>query len=234
MLARACARRGLDLVVVSTNEVFDGRRTDGRPYSVSDAPAPANAYGASKLIGEQASAVAYAAVGAPPIAPYGGPEDRPPGHPQLAIIRTAWLFGPPGADFPDKIAAAADRARAEGTPLRVVGDEIGDPTLTSDLAEATVELIGSGSFAGLHHQVNAGCVSRAEWARRLLAGLGLEVDIVEVPQATWARASSPPLFGPLEATVLPSGEPMPPWTDAVARDLPWRRRTRAAASPVGR
>jgi dTDP-4-dehydrorhamnose reductase len=229
-LARVCAVRGLDLIVISTNEVFDGARTDGRPYSAGDPTSPANPYGASKLAGEVAAVTAYRDVGLEPPLPYRGPARRPPGQPQLAIVRTAWLFGPPGGDFPDKIAMAADRARADGAPLRVVGDEVGDPTSTADLADAIVELIGAGSFGGLHHVVDSGYVSRAGWARAVLAGLGIEVEIVEVPQSTWPRPSTPPRFGPLEPTPTPSGEPLPAWTDAVARDLPWRRRMRAAAA----
>ncbi len=87
-LARACAAAGVDLVVVSTNEVFDGRRTDGRGYRPDDPTAPANPYGASKLAGELAARDAYAAL------PGGG---SGLGGPALAIVRTAWLYGPPGA-----------------------------------------------------------------------------------------------------------------------------------------
>ena len=96
----------------------------------------------------------------------------PPGArrgPQLAIVRTAWLFGPPGNDFPAKILAAAERARAAGEPLRVVGDEVGSPTYAPDLADAIVELLAGGTYAGLHHVVNGGAVSRAAWARAILA-----------------------------------------------------------------
>jgi hypothetical protein len=54
-LALACRQRGAGLVVVSTNEVFDGDRTDERGYSEADATNPPNPYGASKLEGEQAA-----------------------------------------------------------------------------------------------------------------------------------------------------------------------------------
>ncbi|HEY8799745.1 MAG TPA: sugar nucleotide-binding protein, partial [Candidatus Limnocylindrales bacterium] len=59
-LADACAERGIDLVIISTNEVFDGARTDGRGYAPDDLPNPINPYGASKLAGEEAARVAYA------------------------------------------------------------------------------------------------------------------------------------------------------------------------------
>ena len=93
-LAEATAATGTRLVVVSTNEVFDGTRTDGRPYREDDPVEPANAYGASKLAGERAAVVAYGRAGRPA---------------DLWVMRTAWLFGPGAPDFPAKILAAADR-----------------------------------------------------------------------------------------------------------------------------
>ena len=91
-------------------------------------------------------------------------------------MRTAWLYGPPGNDFPEKIGRAAERARAAGEALRVVADETGSPTYTADIAEAIVELVGSGEpMAGIHHLVNAGRATRSDWARAVLAGLGIDV-----------------------------------------------------------
>ncbi len=227
-LAESCAARGLDLVVVSTNEVFDGSRTDGRGYTAAEPTSPANPYGASKLAAERAAAEAYGAIGAPAVGPFGG-KGGPPAHPQLAIVRTAWLFGPPGADFPDRIVAAAERAAERGEPLRVVADEIGSPTSTADLADAIAELLGGGAFHGIHHLVDRGIASRATWARAVLAALGPDVPIEDIGRADHPRPSTPPAWGVLEPTPLPSGEPMPDWQDALARDLPWRLRARAAA-----
>jgi dTDP-4-dehydrorhamnose reductase len=161
-----------------------------------------------------------------------GPSDgtwAAPDGPQLAIVRTAWLFGPPGNDFPAKIAAAAERAAAAGEALRVVADEHGNPTSTADLAEAIVELLGSGAPAGIHHCIGSGVASRADWARAVLAGLGIAVAVEEVPASTWQRASSPPRWGVLEPTRLPSGEAMRPWREAMADDLPWRVRAGGGA-----
>jgi dTDP-4-dehydrorhamnose reductase len=213
VLAAACVTAGVDLVFVSTNEVFDGRRTDGRGYRPDDAVAPANPYGASKLAGESAARAAFAAW---------------PGGPSLAIVRTAWLYGPPGGDFPDKIIAAALRAREAGEPLRVVGDEMGSPTSTADLAEAIVELVGSGEIQGIVHYADVGAVSRAAWAREVVRLAGLVVPIVEVPASTWVRASTPPRWGVLESSRLPSGGPMRPWTEALADHVPWLRRSAAS------
>ena len=216
-LAEACAERGIDLILVSTNEVFDGRRSDGQGYGPEDAPNPINAYGASKLEGEVA---ALAAFGRAPAAR----------RPVLGIVRTAWLYGPPGNDFPAKILAAAERARANGEPLRLVADETGSPTFSNDLAEGIVELIGAAAIEGTQHIVNFGRASRAEWARELLRQAGLVVDTEDVPAATWPRASTPPAWAVLAPTPLPGGEPLRPWPAALADYLPALVRERARAS----
>ncbi len=145
-------------------------------------------------------------------------------------MRTAWLYGPPGNDFPTKILAAAERARADGAPLRVVGDEFGTPTFTHDLAEAIADLLGSGDIGGVHHIVNTGVASRADWARELFRQAAVDVAVEEVPAATWQRASTPPSWGVLEPTPLPSGEPMRPWPQALADYLPTLLRQRSAAA----
>jgi dTDP-4-dehydrorhamnose reductase len=227
-LAEACADRALDLVIISTNEVFDGRRTDGQGYTAADRPIPINAYGASKLSGEAAAAAAYAPLGTVP-QPY-RPTGRPPAGPQLAILRTAWLYGPPGNDFPSKVLAAAEHALERGEPLRLVSDEVGSPTYTVDLAEAIVALLGSGELAGIHHVVNAGRASRAEWGRAVVRLAGVVVPTEDVPAATWSRASTPPAWAVLEPTPLPDGEALRPWPDAT-REYVARigRATRSAA-----
>ena len=207
VLAGAAAAAGVELIQVSTNEVFGGTRTDGRGYARDDEPDPVNPYGASKLAGERAATTAYRA--------------RPAA---MAIVRTSWLFGPPGNDFPQKILAAADRARAAGQTLKVVGDEVGSPTFTEDLADAIVNLLWAGAFGGVHHLVNTGHTSRAGWARELFRQLGRDDPIEEVPASTWPRPSPPPLWAVLEPTPLPDGEPMPAWQTATAHYLPKLRR----------
>ena len=124
------------------------------------------------------------------------------------IARTAWLYGPPGNDFPSKILAVAERWTPGGEPLRLVADEIGSPTFTHDLAEAIAELIGGAAVEGIHHIVNTGTASRADWARELLRQVRLSaVPTADVPASTWTRASTPPAWGVLEPTPLPGGEP---------------------------
>jgi dTDP-4-dehydrorhamnose reductase len=221
-MAEACVSSGAELIVISTNEVFDGLRTDGRPYLPTDQPRPTNSYGASKLAGEAAARAAYWATGNDfASAALAAGTDRDSTVPALAIIRTAWLFGLPGVDFPQKILAAARDARRSGTALKLVRDEIGCPTYATDLAAAIVQIAGESGraggrgFGGIHHVVNGGRASRADWAREVLRLAALDLATEDVPMSTWTRSSTPPLWGVLEPTPLPGG-PLRDWSAAMA------------------
>jgi dTDP-4-dehydrorhamnose reductase len=216
-MAAACVDFGSALVMISTNEVFDGRRTDGRPYLPTDQTNPGNPYGAAKLAGELAARLAF---GAEAETFAGGASSQSVGTaPALAIVRTAWLFGPPGMDFAQKIVAAAGRARMAGRPLDLVSDEVGCPTYAPDLARAIVSIVresgrpGGRNLTGIHHIVNNGHASRAEWAREILRIAAIEIDTHDVPLSTWPRPSTPPAWGVLAPTPLPEG-PLRSWQEA--------------------
>ena len=156
--------RGIDLRQVSTNEVFDGPPDDGHGYEPRRPARTRSTRTASRS--SPASAAPRRTTGATP---------------RLGIVRTAWLYGPPGNDFPSKILAAAERAQASGEPLKVVGDEFGSPTYTHDVAEAIVDLLGAGDVPGVHHVVNGGRRDPRRVGRELLRQAGVDVAIVEVP-----------------------------------------------------
>jgi len=211
VLASACAVRGLDLAIISTNEVFDGTLPDDATYLPDAATNPINPYGLSKLAAERAATAAYANSDG-----------------QLGIVRTAWLFGSPASDFPGRILAAATRARDAGQPLRVVADEWGSPTYAHDLSEAIVDLLAEDAVGGTHHIVNGGVATRADWARDVFSRMGLGVDIQEISVADWPRPSITPRRAILAPTPLPSGVPLRPWPAAMADYAPallraWRR-----------
>ncbi|MGZ6259793.1 MAG: SDR family oxidoreductase [Candidatus Limnocylindrales bacterium] len=202
-LAEASAAAGARLVLVSTNEVFDGARRDGRGYREGDAAEPGNAYGASKLAGERAAVVAYGRAGLTS---------------RLWVVRTAWLYGPPGNDFPAKILTAAARL-PPGEALPVVSDEIGSPTYAPDLAMALAELLERAG-GGLYHLVNAGLASREAWASAVLARCAPGRPTRPIPQADYPRPSSPPRWGVLDATrAADLGVALRPWPDALAAYL---------------
>ncbi len=199
-LAKACADRHVGLVMVSTNEVFDGKRMDGVGYVETDPVAPANAYGSSKLLGEEGARSAF------------------DGGDGLWIARTAWLYGPPGNDFPTKIIAASDRrTEAEpGAPLPVVADEIGSPTYTVDLALALVALVGA-TRGGIYHLVNAGSATRYSWAEAVLGQCRPGRSLRQISQADFVRASTPPAWGVLDGSRAASvGVRLRPWADALS------------------
>lgn len=195
-LARRCVERGTSLLLVSTNEVFDGRRTDGRGYSETDATAPPNPYGASKLAGEEAARATFG------------------GRDGLWIVRTAWLYGPPGDDFPRRILAAADRLDPDQA-LPVVVDEHGSPSFTRDAALAMLRLPGL-TRGGLYHLVNEGVASRLEWAQRVLARLRPGRSVRPISAREFVRASRPPAWAVLDGTrAAEVGLAMRDWRDAL-------------------
>ena len=171
-VAAAATRAGALVVQISTNEVFDGSMD--RPYRETDDPAPINPYGSSKLAGERAVAAAST---------------------RHIIIRTAWLFSPRERTFPARIRAAAHRARAAGTALRIVVDEYGNPTWTPDLASAVVRISEAGIEAGVPsilHVAGWPPVSRFEWAEAVLADMQPAVRIGRISLDEYTRPSRVP------------------------------------------
>lgn len=203
ILASACAARDIAFASISTNEVFDGDRADGCGYAEDDPVRPRNPYGASKLAGETATREAFAATAA-----VAGPW----------IIRIAWLYGPPGNDFPRKIVAAADRL-PPGEPLRVVDDEWGTPTATDDLAAAILDLI-TVTRGGRLHLSAPQPASRFDWARAVLAQVRPDRSLTPISRSAFQRASDPPPWGVLDASrAAAAGVILPDWRASLRRHL---------------
>lgn len=188
-VALAAAAVSAAVLYVSSNEVFDGLAR--RPYREYDMTNPANPYGYSKWVGERAII------------------DLNPRH---YIVRTAWLFAHGGKNF---IQAVLANAQA-GKPLRVVTDEVANPTYNDDLADAIAALVVSGRY-GIYHFTNEGICSRYTFARYFLerAGMGhLQVEPISVRQ--WPRPSRPPLYaGMVNMAGQQVGIALRPWQEAV-------------------
>ena len=187
-LAAITARCGIPMLYVSTNEVFDGELD--RAYSEYDRPNPVNAYGYSKWYGERAVAQV---------------------NPRHYIVRSAWLFAHGGRNF---IQAVLGAARA-GEPLRVVVNEVANPTYTDDLAAAIARLIESERF-GIYHLVNEGAVSRWQFARFALDEAGFaDTPIARISRHEWPRPSLPPEYSALANHAGASiGIRLRPWQEA--------------------
>jgi dTDP-4-dehydrorhamnose reductase len=191
-VALACREAGAAMVFVSTNEVFDGEK--GAPYTEEDATNPLNAYGRSKLAGEQAVRETL---------------------PQHYIVRTSWLYGPGRVSFPEKILAAA---REKGA-LKLVADEIASPTWTRDLAAAIARLIGTQEY-GVYHLVNEGECSRKEWAEEILRLAGVDVPTEAATQAEFGLPYVKPVRSALaNVRAAALGVSLRRWREALADHL---------------
>lgn len=194
-VAKLCQQAAAALVYVSTDFVFDGG--GDRPYRHDDEPAPLSVYGASKLAGETAVIALR--------------------QPNFYVLRTAWVFGPGGKNFPAAILA---RARS-GQPLSVVDDQVGSPTLTRDLAAAMVDLILSGAESGIYHGTNAGSCSWHQFACDIVAAAGIEIEVATMSSAELDRPAHRPDYSILDNSRLAEvrGRPLPSYQDALKRYL---------------
>lgn len=192
-VAIACQDVGAVMVHVSTNEVFSGR--DARAYREFDRLDPINPYGQSKAAAEWY--VRHL-------------------HTRFYIVRPAWLYAADGRNFIHAIQNAADAHSA----LRVVCDEVGNPTYVEDLAAAIIRLVNTGRY-GIYHLVNEGACSRYAFAAKILELTGRkEVPIMPITQAQWPRASTPPAFVPLENICAAAlGIRLRPWEEALTAYL---------------
>jgi len=132
-VAHAAAETGSHLIAISTDYVFDG--TLDRPYHEADETNPQSVYGASKLAGERAI------------------QQNCPNH---TILRIAWLYGPGGPSFVHTMLRLLGQ---EGEPLKVVNDQVGNPTSTAVVAQAVEECLQH-RLTGIVH---ATCEGEATW-----------------------------------------------------------------------
>ncbi len=145
ILADATRRRGVPLIHVSTDYVFDG--TKPAPYDEDDRTHPLGVYGASKLAGEEAVRT---------------------GNPRHVIVRTAWVYGGAGKNF----LATMLRLASERETVPVVDDQRGSPTAAPDLAQALAAIAlrdDPGDRSGLYHFANRGETTWCGFARAIFA-----------------------------------------------------------------
>jgi dTDP-4-dehydrorhamnose reductase len=192
VLAAEAARSGALLVHYSTDYVFDGAKRS--PYVETDAPAPINAYGHSKLAGEQQilrSACRH------------------------LILRTSWIYAMRGSNF----VLTMRRLARERPQLRVVSDQVGAPTWASDVAEATCAALGrSEPLEGLFHVSAGGATTWFEFARRILQAEGLGTPVVPIATSEYPTAAARPAYSVLDSSrfAAASGFRIGPWEERLA------------------
>ena len=168
-LALACRQIDCPLVHVSTDYVFDGTARD--PIPEDGEIGPISVYGKSKLMGEQAIQEIL---------------DK------YFIVRTAWLYGINGKNFPKTMLELAENH----PEITVVYDEVGTPTYTPDLAYGISELIET-DFYGIYHLTNSGSCSWCEFARYIFEIADRDVNVVPVTASEFSRPAPRPSYSVL-------------------------------------
>jgi dTDP-4-dehydrorhamnose reductase len=194
LLASVTGARGLRLLHVSTDYVFDGSK-DGF-YAEDDPVAPLGVYGASKEAGERGVRA---------------------GNPDHIILRTAWVVSPWGHNFVKTML----RLSAERKQLRVVDDQHGCPTSAIDIADALLTIATKGGPAGTYHFVNAGEASWCDLARFVFDRAGMDVAVEAITTADYPTPARRPANSRLSTEMLQRtfGISPRPWQDAVGETV---------------
>jgi dTDP-4-dehydrorhamnose reductase len=203
LLGRLTAAAGIPLIQISTDYVYDGGKLT--PYVETDTPNPVSAYGRTKLAGEWAARAE---------------------NPRTTILRTAWVVSPVGRNFV-KTMLALGATRPE---LRVVADQVGNPTSALDLADAITTVLGRmretgwrAEYAGVFHATAPDSTSWHEFAEAIFAearGFGgpspsvLPITTAEYPTRAVRPANSRLEVARLEAVF---GARLPGWNEGLAR-----------------
>ena len=183
------------LIHVSTDYVFDGSATS--PYAESAEPAPASAYGRTKLRGEQAVSR----------------------HQEAYIVRTAWLYGVHGQNFVKTMLGLEQTKET----LSVVDDQVGQPTWSRDLARQIILLGESDAQPGIYHGTNSGQTSWYGLTLRIFELIGADPDRV-LPTTTdqFPRPAPRPAYSVLghERWATANLPEMRSWDQALEQALP--------------
>lgn len=194
-LGRIAALYDIPVMHISTDFVFDG--TLERPYVETDPPNPISAYGRSKWEGEKQLAASKI---------------------RFCIVRVEWTYGRAGNNFVVKLLEAARRQAS----LRVVDDQIGSPTATSELAEVLVQMLCLPTFPeGIIHAAAQGYVSRFEMARFICQVKGIDIPITPCRTAEFPSVARRPLNSRFDCSKLQSllGRTLRPWQEPLREFL---------------
>lgn len=190
-LAEICKKNGAKLIHFSTDYVFDGENENG--FLENDTTRPINFYGESKLAGEQKIQESSC---------------------DFAIVRTSWLFGE-GENFVTKMLELAQK----NNEIKVVSDQIGSPTFTTDLAKATREILechshtsschsrGSGNpekiEGEIFHVTNSGTANWADFARKIFEIKKLPIKVINIATTDFPTPARRPQVSILRNSKLP-------------------------------
>lgn len=199
-VAEAAAKLRVPLVHLSTDYVFDGAKQS--PYLESDTTGPTSAYGASKLAGELAVLATCA---------------------HSAVLRTAWVYSPFGANFVRTMLRLAE----EREEVSVVADQLGNPTSALDIADgilrvaANLAASGDAAFTGIFHMTAQGEASWADFAEAIFvasrAAGGPSARVRQIPTADYPTPAKRPANSRLDSSRLEQvhGVRLPEWRSSL-------------------
>jgi dTDP-4-dehydrorhamnose reductase len=209
-----CARKfGIPIIHISTDWVFDG--TKAEPYVESDATAPLSAYGRSKVAGENAVGLAA---------------------PEHVILRTSWIYSADGSNFVLTMLKLA----AQRDEIRVVADQIGNPTAAADIADGILTIAhslvrdgGGDERYGIFHMSGTGTATWADLAAAVFAlsaaAGGPAARVVPIKSSEYPSRVRRPRNSRLDCSKIAAvyGISLPPWqsslADCIRRILEQRR-----------
>lgn len=186
------------LIHVSTDYVFSGESQ--KPFQIDDQIDPQSAYGRTKADGEKKVLAAYSE--------------------NSYVVRTAWLYSANGKNFAKTMTRLALNGDGE---VRVVNDQMGQPTLAVDLAQQIVDLGLSNAPAGIYHGTNGGQASWFEFAQEIFSLAGADINrVVPVSSSEYPRPAKRPSYSVLshDAWSKTSVSPMRDWKIALASVMP--------------
>ncbi len=169
ILAETLRERGIKLIHISSDYVFDGSKRS--PYVETDIPNPLSVYGESKLLGEKEALKVEGNL----------------------VVRTSWLFGPYGKNF---VFTMLRLLRDGAEPLRVVDDQVGTPTYTLFLAKAILELTEQ-NVSGIVNYANRPSVSWYSFAKEIKEFAGLTRRLIPATTEEVKRPARRPAFSAL-------------------------------------
>jgi len=164
------------LIHISTDYVFDGKKEPFEYYEETDDTHPLSVYGQTKLIGETVIIASSA---------------------KYAIIRTAWLYGIHGNNFPKAILKKALR----GEEIKVVSDQYGTPTWSRRLAKQ-IKIITERHLDGIFHATAEGFATWYDFANLFLKEMNIPHHIVPCNSDVWVTAAKRPMNSILENSRL--------------------------------
>ncbi|HKY01306.1 MAG TPA: dTDP-4-dehydrorhamnose reductase [Burkholderiales bacterium] len=195
ILATEAKRSGALLIHYSTDYVFDGSKRG--PYVENDATNPLNAYGRSKLEGEQAIEASDC---------------------RHFILRTSWVYGARGHNF----LLSMLKLGRERPQLRIVDDQIGAPTWCESLADMTIEMLQGevkGRLpGGIYHSTDGGETSWCGFAKEIFRLAKIQTLIEPIPTSEYPTPARRPLNSRLDNTkrLKALGTTQRPWTECLA------------------